>query len=380
MFCKKCGTELRPGAAFCSKCGTPAPAPAQPSAPQTEATAHPTATRTIVDSLNQYVGGEVGHIDLNWKDLFTDIFKSHTNEDAEEVFACGTRTTTPSPGELSASWPKPWLYSRIFLGFAIAFIILRICCEAFEIFAPVLLPSVIILGTFAVPISLVIMFMELNVFKNVSFYYLMKIFLIGGCASMLLTIILYQVTLPDINLYDFELTYPVAFGISVAEELGKVIIAFLFLRKLTKTHSILVGMAVGAAVGAGFAALESAGYAFISLAVTADWGTFLQVIYLRGLIAPGSHVAWGAIGGAALVMANTESTLTASAFGQTKFWRVFIIPIICHFLWDSPIEWGEDYFLVQLIITVVVWIFVLILVNLGLNEAEKAINEPESES
>lgn len=377
MFCKKCGAELKPGAEFCSKCGTAAPAPAQQSATQPASSAQTGTSRTIVDSLNQYVGGKAGHVDLNWKDLFRDVFKSHTNEEAEDVFICGTKHTTPSVSELTSSWPKPWLYSRIFLGFAIAFIILRICCEAFEIAAPILLPSVIFLGTFAVPISLVIMFMELNVFKNVSFYYLMKIFLIGGCASILLTMVLYQIILPDIDYFDFELTYPMAFGFSVAEEFGKVIIAFLFLRKLTKTHSILVGMVVGASVGAGFAALESAGYAFITLAVSADWETFFQVIYLRGLLAPGSHVAWGAIGGAALVMANTENPITASVFGETKFWRLFIIPIICHFLWDVPIEWGEDYCLVQLILFVVIWIFVIILINLGLNEAEKAEDETQ---
>ncbi len=342
----------------------------QSNSQQSRTTARSSSSRTIVDSLNQYVGGEAGHVDLNWMDLFRNVFKGHSTDEAEEVFICGTKYTTPTTKELTATWPKPWLYSRIFLGFAIAFIILRVCCEVFENINA--LPGVIILGTFAVPFSLIVMFIELNVFKNVSFYYVMKIFLIGGCASLLLTLLLYEFIVPE----DFDMTYPVAFGVSIAEELGKVIIVFLFLRKLTKTHSILVGMVVGSAVGAGFAAFESSGYAFQSLA-SMDWDFFLKIIYLRGVLAPGGHVAWGAIGGAALVMANTENPITTSVFGQTKFWRLFIIPIICHFLWDAPIEWGQDYYLVQLILCVFIWIIVLILVNLGLNEVEKAVEDAD---
>lgn len=359
MYCKKCGAKIEQGQKFCTKCGTPVSIVEQSSETKEESgEAH-----TIVDSLNEYVGGGQNHVELNWKDLFRDVFKRHSKGEAEEIFACGTKNTTPEVSSISSSWPRPWLYSRVFLGFLIAFIFLRICCEIFG--NEKALPGLMFVGSFAVPFSLLVMFMELNVFKNVSFYYVMKTFLIGGCASFLLTLVLYKYILPT----DGDMTYGMAFGVGVVEELGKVLIVFFFLKHLTKTRCILVGLLVGACVGAGFAAFETLGYT-MDVLVTGSWDDLINIIFLRGLLAPGGHVAWAAIGGAALVIANRQEEISANVFGENKFWRLFIIPIICHFIWDAPIEWGQKFCLVQLILCVVIWIFVLLLINMGLAEVD----------
>ena len=57
-----------------------------------------------------------------------------------------------------------------------------------------------------------------------------------------------------------ELDFFGAFLTGVVEEIGKVVIVYWFLRRLGKL-SILSGLLIGASVGAGFAAFESAGYA-----------------------------------------------------------------------------------------------------------------------
>lgn len=384
MYCIKCGTEIKPGQKFCTNCGTPAPSsPNQRESDQQETDqdrgASQTTTdqkedaknvesydaHTIVDTLNQYVGGSKEHVSLNWKVLFKDVFKSHSPEEAEEIFACGSPTTTPDPQNVTSNWPHPWLYSRVFFGFVIAFFILKICAETFE--NEKVLPGLMVIGSFAAPFALVVMFMELNVFKNISFYYVMKTFLIGGCASLLLTMILYSFVVPTDN----DMTYAVAFGVSIAEELGKALIVLFFLKRITKTHSILIGLLVGASVGAGFAAFESAGYAFDTMLIGSRWEDFIGIIYLRGFLAPGGHVAWAAISGVAIVLANRSEQISINVLGEMRFWKLFIIPIICHWLWDSPIEWGSDYYLVQLILCVVIWIFVLLLVNMGLKEVDE---------
>ncbi len=367
MYCKKCGQVIKLGQKFCPKCGTPVGIQEAKEKNSADFNNTKSNSHTIVDSLNKYVGGGDNHIELNWKDLFRDVFKHHRESDAEEIFACGTPKTTPEVADVSSSWPRPWLYSRVLAGFIIAFILLRLCCEIFG--NEKTLPGMMFVGSFAVPFSLVVMFMELNVFKNVSFYYVMKTFLIGGCASLLLTLFLYKYIVPE----DDEMTFAMAFGVGVTEELGKVLIAFFFLRQLTKTRSILVGLLVGSCVGAGFAAFETLGYTFDVLAV-GSWDDLLKIIYLRGILAPGGHVAWAAISGAALVIANREDTISSSVFGEMKFWRLFIIPIICHTIWDSPIEWGSEYCLVQLILCLIIWIFVLLLVNMGLGEIDKISN------
>ena len=81
--------------------------------------------------LNDYMGN-TAPVDLNWKSLFTDVFKSHTTAEAEEIFISGTPTTTPLLKDVSRSWPHPWLYSRVLLMFGIAFFLLKICCEVFK--------------------------------------------------------------------------------------------------------------------------------------------------------------------------------------------------------------------------------------------------------
>ena len=89
MYCIKCGTEIKPGQKFCTNCGTPAPSsPNQRESDQQETGqdrgASQTTTdqkedaknvesydaHTIVDTLNQYVGGSKEHVSLNWKVLF----------------------------------------------------------------------------------------------------------------------------------------------------------------------------------------------------------------------------------------------------------------------------------------------------------------------
>ena len=156
--------------------------------------------------------------------------------------------------------------------------------------------------------------------------------------------------------------------------------------------SILTGMLIGASVGAGFAAFESAGYALQPLmqffqysGFAAAYGQMLdeqqmhdaihQSIFLRGFLAPGGHVAWAAISGAAIVItAKIEGVCEASIFTKAKFLRLFAIPVILHGLWDSPLtEWFNNIFpfagYVALII--LVWMVVLILINMGLAEVNR---------
>ena len=156
--------------------------------------------------------------------------------------------------------------------------------------------------------------------------------------------------------------------------------------------SILSGLLIGASVGAGFAAFESAGYAlqpviqfFQNSGYYAAYGQQLdasammeainQSIFLRGFLAPGGHVTWASISGAALVIAaKAKGKIDTSLFADGKFLRLFIIPVILHGLWDSPLAgWLYQIFpyLGYILLIVFVWIVVLILINMGLAEVSK---------
>ena len=129
---------------------------------------------------------------------------------------------------------------------------------------------------------------------------------------------------------------------------------------------------MGAAVGAGFAAFESAGYA-MNFLLEFGWDAMLDVIFLRGFLAPGGHVAWAAITGAAMAIASQKyDQISASILTDGKFLKLFAIPVILHALWDSPLaNIGAEFYLLPIALTFIVWVVVLILINMALSEIAK---------
>ncbi len=383
-YCPYCGSANNDAARFCGSCGKPFPATMFGDKPGKPASGK-SSSSSFVDSINDYVGND-RPADLNWRMLFTDVFKHHTTDEAEEIFICGTKKTTPSPQHVSEAWPRPWLYSRVLATFLIAFVLLWICADAFA--NTNALPGMIVIGSFAVPLSTMILFMETNVWRNVSLFHILQIFLVGGCASLVATLFLF-------SLYPVgELDFIGAFSVGIIEEVGKAVIVYIFLRRLGKL-SILTGLLVGGAVGAGFAAFESAGYGlqplmayFVNAGYAAAYGQGInpetmidainQNIFLRGILAPGGHVAWAAITGAAMVItAKARGVFDTGIVSDGKFLRLFAIPVVLHGLWDCPLNaWSNEIFPFAGCIALValVWIVVLILINMGLSEVSHKNN------
>lgn len=320
------------------------------------------SSSSIIDSINDYIGNNQP-VDLNWKDLFTDVFKSHSNADAEEIFVCGTARTTPPIDAVSETWPRPWLYSRVFALFAVSCILLII---GFNMWQNInLIPGIIAVGSFAVPLTTMVLFLEVNAYRDISVYTLIKVFLVGGCASLIATLVLYAI-------FPFaDISFGGAVIIGIVEEIGKLVIVYIFLSRLAKCRHILGGLLVGSAVGAGFAAFESAGYAFNQLLMVGDFDQMVDLILLRGFLAPGGHVTWAAISGAALMIARGKGELTVETMLSSRFLKLFIIPVGLHAVWDMPIEFGSDLYLIPILLTVAVWIVVLILINMGLDEVKQ---------
>ena len=276
-YCNYCGHPNPDDSLFCGSCGKSLnPSKGADMNSFVSQQQHATRKSSWINSLNEYVGND-RPADLNWKVLFSDVFKSHTTEEAETIFICGTKLTTPVPSEVSKDWPRPWLYGRVFLMFAIAFILLWMCCSMFG--NPNALPGLIVVGSFTVPLSTLILFLELNAWRNISMYHVLQTFLVGGCASLVATLFLFSFFGAQ------ELDFFGAFMTGFIEETGKAVIVFYFLKKLNML-SILGGLLIGAAVGAGFAAFESAGYA-MNFLLQGGWDVMMDVIFLRGFLTPG---------------------------------------------------------------------------------------------
>lgn len=310
------------------------------------------------ERINRMVGEE-GQIDLNLRDVFSDIFKKHSKQEAEKLFITGTELTTPKEKDISTSWPKPWLFARIFVVFAITYILLSISAYTFDnIYA---IPGLIVIGSFAVPFSLLIFFWETNAPRNISIYEIAKMFFIGGAASLVTTLILYSV-FP----VGAELTYGGAIVVGIVEEVGKLVIIAYFIYNQNSKY-ILNGLLIGAAIGAGFAAFESAGYAFAFGMFYGD-NVMTEVIFLRAWLAIGTHTVWSAIAGAALVYVKGSKQLSSDTFLNLKFIQLFAVPVILHAIWDMPLYALHNFNLLYIMLIVIAWIFVFTLMNAGLKQ------------
>jgi len=106
------------------------------------------------------------------------------------------------------------------------------------------------------------------------------------------------------------------------------------LRRQPRLHGIRAGLVLGATVGFGFAALESAGYA-VNAAVSTrgiDLRALLETEILRGILAPFGHGLWTAVAGAVPLsyrQLNGRFRFTGPAAGT------YLGVSLLHALWDS---------------------------------------------
>jgi RsiW-degrading membrane proteinase PrsW (M82 family) len=154
-----------------------------------------------------------------------------------------------------------------------------------------LIPTLILLGSFLVPFSVVLFAIE-RVTGNISSLQLVLAFFVGGILGVL------GASLLEVNLHQ---SYWLYLAVGLIEEFVKAILLIIVgWRVAPKTAT--QGALLGATVGAGFAAFESAGYAFTAAITTRgiDIVSLLQTEVLRAILAPVGHVLWTAVLGAVL--------------------------------------------------------------------------------
>jgi protease PrsW len=310
--------------------------------------------------INEMVG-EKGNIDLQLKDVFSAVMQKHTREERELLFIAGTSVTTPPEEDIPTSWPKPWLFSRVFLVLALTFLMLYVA--AFSFYNMNALPGLIFIGAFTVPFSLLIFFWETNAPRNISIVEVVKMFFVGGVASIVATLFFFSV-FPV-----YELTVGGAIVVGVMEEVGKLVIIAYFIHQL-KVKYILNGLLIGAAIGAGFAAFESAGYAF-NIGLAFGEAALIQNIFDRAWLSIGGHVVWAGITGAALVLVKGAGPLAQKHLTDPAFLKLFAVPVVLHSLWNMPIYFFDFFYFRYLVLIVIAWIFIFTLMNAGLKQISR---------
>lgn len=345
--CPECGKIVKTTDTVCPECGYPLQ--------------KKSAQSIINDNLDKITGARSKNY-VTFKDLFKNTFAKHTEKELDEVFICGGEKTTPALKDVDPTKATAWVYFKILVFFILAYIPVRIGFITYG--NSNFLPAMIMLSAFAVPVTVLIFFYEINIFRNIPFYKVMKYFILGGALSLIVAILFFSLDFnTDISTFDGALM------VGVIEEIAKAAIVAFFLFKEKRSNYILNGLLIGAAVGAGFAAFETAGY-ILNYGLKGGLQSMLEVIKVRGILAPGGHVAWAAIEGAALMYVKGFDKLDKRHINDKRFLLICLIPIVLHGIWDMPIN--LPYYILPLTLTLLAWLVIIYFINLGLKQVDDA--------
>ncbi len=358
--CPRCATvPADPAAAFCSVCGARLVGGAKGGG---------LGLQRIADNITDRLG--LDRIEgFSARQLFSEVFKSRTPDELERYLAVGTPATTPALTEQMGQWPRPWLFLR-----ALAFALL--------IYAPLyfgwthyrnvnVLPALIMVGSFAVPLATVVLFFELNTPRNVSFVRVVQLVMLGGAVSILISLFLFDVT----RLHRV-LGAPAA---GIIEELGKLaaLVALARFARQEKYGYALNGLLFGACIGAGFAAFESAGYA-LRIGLAQGSQSMIDNITTRGLLSPFGHIAWTAIAACALWRVHALGKSLAERLLQKSFLALLGVSMALHFIWNT--SWRPPLMLKYVLLGFIAYVVIFSLVQGGLNEVRDAARKQAAHS
>lgn len=186
-----------------------------------------------------------------------------------------------------------------------------------------LVPTIVLLGSFLVPATMVVWAYE-RYAADLGADRILACFGIGGIIGVLGASVLESYLLsPSVWMY---------LGVGLIEEAVKLAALIMVCRRL-RVSGLRYGLVLGATVGAGFAAFESAGYAFN--AVLSIQGLSLKALVeteiLRGVLAPVGHILWTAILGGVLFRERRGGHFRLTLPVLATYLGVALL----HALWDS---------------------------------------------
>ena len=190
---------------------------------------------------------------------------------------------------------------------------------------PNLVPSLILLGAAVVPATFVAFVAGRRLVFGVGAGVIAITAFVGGVVGVVTA-----------GLLEFDVMRSLGvmpmLAVGVIEEAAKLIGpigVLLFVRHRQPADGLLVGVASGA----GFAALETMGYAFVTLIQSK--GNILAtdaVLLLRGVLSPAAHMAWTGLTATALWYAAVHSWKGGPVW---RFLVVFVLAVALHATWDS---------------------------------------------
>lgn len=282
--------------------------------------------------------------DLDLRAMFAQVMRRHPDEEVEQVLAAGLPQTTPDSRHVDPRGPHPWVFMRILLLMLGMYGLLLLAWE--QSGNRNLVPGLIAAGSCAVPAGTLLLLFECNARRNVSLFQLARLGLLGGVLAVLAALFLYR--LSDM----LQLQWVGGPLAALVEEPAK-LLALVLVAGNPRWRHPFNGLLFGAAVGAGFAAFESAGFAFRA-GLEAGASAMRHVILVRGVLAPFNHVIWTALPAAALWRAGAGQRLVPAVLWDAGFLRLLVVAILLHMAWDAAPAWPLHAF--QVLPGVVGWV------------------------
>lgn len=304
---------------------------------------------------------------IHWLDIFNGALKKHDEKDSDYALIAGTSldTVTSEIGMLQ-KWQNPWMFLKVLrTGLLVSLISLGAVLAQILLFDisqyPALNILFIVIPPCVMPITLMVFFWEMNVPRDISIMKMIGYFFTGGVLSLLITTLLLAV-IPGGGVLA-----------PLVEEPAKLLASIYFLNKIYQKKGKVygfTGLAIGAAVGAGFAAFESIQYAFNQLPTIMVEDIIpaqIMILSLDGLIpvfvnivmrfvcAICGHVLYCAPY-SCIVALNMEKSGDANAAIKDKsFVIVFAISFVMHMIWNTSVGGFVGLLVKLVIVTALLW-------------------------
>src|SRR3954452_128099 len=220
------------------------------------------------------------------------------------------------------------LWKLLLAGGAVTWLIAAVVTEATN--DTILVPTVIIVGSFMVPVTMAAFALSRRRDGYLTTEEVVLGFLLAGTLGVVATALMETYLLPSAN--------GTFIAVGWIEELGKGAVLLLVAHQVHHREP-RDGMVLGAVVGAGFAAFESAGYALQALLDNIHAKSVVAILEteaFRAVLAPFGHITWTALIGGA-VFASSRG----GRFHVTHRLVLTILGVVTlHTLWDQSFGWA----------------------------------------
>jgi protease PrsW len=195
----------------------------------------------------------------------------------------------------------------------------------------ILVPTVIILGSFLVPGTLSAFALSRKREGYLTTEEVVLGFFMAGTLAVVATAVLETYLLPEAK--------GTFIGVAIIEELGKLMVLILVAHRVHHREP-RDGMVLGVIVGAGFASFESAGYALKAMLDNLDARPIENILEseaFRAVLSPFGHITWTALLGGALF----ASAHHGARFHVTRRLVLTALGVMTlHALWDQSYGWA----------------------------------------